>query len=144
MKGKAAPGTKAADTSTPTSLSNYYLSCPQHQKLSRLASFLRQHRADKCIVFFLTCACVDFFGNALSELLRADLPYCEALHGKMNQKRRSNTLERYKAAPAGALLCTDVAARGLDVTDIGWVVQVSGWLRFPFGLLAVFLRRAVV
>lgn len=47
----------------------------------------------------------------------------EHLHGKLNQKRRTATLERYKSAAAGSLLCTDVAARGLDVDDVNWVVQ---------------------
>ena len=45
------------------------------------------------------------------------------LHGKLNQRRRTATLERYKSTPAGSLLCTDVAARGLDVDDVNWVVQ---------------------
>jgi len=93
-----ATGDSAAATSTPSSLTNYYLICPLQEKLSRLAAFLVQHKDEKIIVFFLTCACVDFFGNALSELMATHLDYIEALHGKMNQKRRQNTLERYKAA----------------------------------------------
>lgn len=51
------------------------------------------------------------------------MEYCEDLHGKMNQKRRENCLKRYKESKCGALMCTDVAARGLDVDDIAWVVQ---------------------
>ena len=41
----------------------------------------------------------------------------------MAQKRRDHALLRFKEAKSGALFCTDVASRGLDVNDIDWVVQ---------------------
>ena len=116
----------AADTiSTPSSLRNYYVVSPLEEKISRLAAFLVQHKDEKTVVFFLTCSCVDFYGNALQHLLSKKLSYLESLHGKMVQKRRENALSRFRSAPCGALLCTDVAARGLDVTDIEWVVQMD-------------------
>jgi ATP-dependent RNA helicase DDX55/SPB4 len=117
----------AKQQATPSSLTNYYLIASLDEKLSRLALFLQQHVDEKIIVFFLTCASVEFYGSVLQQLL----PNCtiESLHGKMVQKRREKTMERYRVAAAeegpkgGALFCTDVAARGLDVNDIHWVVQ---------------------
>jgi ATP-dependent RNA helicase DDX55/SPB4 len=114
---------------TPSSLTNYYIVTTLDEKLSRLASFLQSHPNDKMIVFFLTCACVEFYGTALQKVLPDQ--YIELLHGKMVQKRREKSMERYRAcnetneasALGGALFCTDVAARGLDVTDVHWVVQ---------------------
>lgn len=120
---------------TPSSLTNYYLVCPIDEQLSRLVVFLQQHKDEKIIVFFLTCACVDFYGSALEKLLPEN--YIELLHGRMVQKRREKSMERFRAcrgteAPVasdlnalqgGALFCTDVAARGLDVSDVDWVVQ---------------------
>ncbi|GMH82049.1 hypothetical protein TL16_g09131 [Triparma laevis f. inornata] len=115
-------GDNASKTSnTPSSLTNYYLVCPMLEKLSRLAAFLLDHKDEKVIVFFLTCTAVDFFGSAIKEILGNKMEYCEDLHGKMNQKRRENCLKRYKESKCGALMCTDVAARGLDVDDIAWV-----------------------
>jgi ATP-dependent RNA helicase DDX55/SPB4 len=109
---------------------------PLDEKLSRLVAFLRQHKDEKVIVFFLTCACVEYYGLALKELLRSDTYYIETLHGKLNPKRREKSMERFrsgggdeenKAKPRKAkgsiLLCTDVAARGLDVPDIEWTIQ---------------------
>eukprot|EP00566_Odontella_aurita_P008784 CAMPEP_0113543428 /NCGR_PEP_ID=MMETSP0015_2-20120614/10151_1 /TAXON_ID=2838 /ORGANISM="Odontella" /LENGTH=830 /DNA_ID=CAMNT_0000443583 /DNA_START=62 /DNA_END=2554 /DNA_ORIENTATION=- /assembly_acc=CAM_ASM_000160 len=134
---------------TPTTLTNYVLLCPLSEKLTRLAAFLRQHRDEKVIIFFLTCACVEFYGAALEGLLRpkADF-YVETLHGRMVQKRREKAMERFRAdedgqdrddsggkskdnraggseskTKGGVLLCTDVAARGLDVAGVDWVVQ---------------------
>ena len=52
--------------------------------------------------------------------------YIELLHGKLVQKRREKAMERFReSAEGGALFCTDVAARGLDVADVDWVVQVD-------------------
>jgi len=118
---------------TPSTLTNYYLVTGLDEKLSRLVAFLRQHKEEKIIVFFLTCACVDFYGTALQQLL-PDIGI-EMLHGKMVQKRREKVMERFREPVGtgddastrkdigGALFCTDVAARGLDVSDVHWVVQ---------------------
>jgi ATP-dependent RNA helicase DDX55/SPB4 len=113
---------------TPSTLTNYYMVTPLDEKLSRLAAFLQDHKNEKMIVFFLTCACVEFFGSALKQIL-TDVNI-ELLHGKLIQKRREKALERFRSSggtdcssSGGALFCTDVAARGLDVTDIDWVVQ---------------------
>lgn len=47
-----------------------------------------------------------------------------ALHGRMKQAAREGTLEAFAARPAGVLLATDLAARGLDIPEVNWVVQV--------------------
>lgn len=46
-----------------------------------------------------------------------------SLHGKMKQAAREQTLAAFAAAPAGVLLCTDLASRGLDIPDVHWIVQ---------------------
>jgi ATP-dependent RNA helicase DDX55/SPB4 len=126
-KRKKKPDAKAAknDSYTPTTLTNYYMVTKLEERMSRLASFLETHREEKMIVFFLTCACVDFFGSAIRQLFK-DKDICiELLHGKLAQKRREKSMERYREGTGGALFCTDVAARGLDVPDVDWVVQVD-------------------
>ncbi|KAG7353725.1 ATP-dependent RNA helicase [Nitzschia inconspicua] len=130
-----------ATTYTPTSLTNYYMVTKLEEKISRLVAFLQSHRHEKTIVFFLTCACVDFYGSALQQLLDStfqkgknkqkcndddDDLVIELLHGKLVQKRREKAMERFRERKSGgALFCTDVAARGLDLSDIDWVVQVD-------------------
>jgi ATP-dependent RNA helicase DDX55/SPB4 len=76
-------------------------------------------------VFFLTCACVDFYGDSLKQILGDDDLYVEMLHGKLVQKRREKAMDRFRESSGGALFCTDVAARGLDVADVDWVIQVD-------------------
>jgi ATP-dependent RNA helicase DDX18/HAS1 len=45
------------------------------------------------------------------------------LHGKQKQQKRSNTFIEFKNCEKGILLCTDVAARGLDLPAVDWVLQ---------------------
>lgn len=138
---KAEGSKKSGSTYTPTTLTNYYLVTKLEEKISRLVEFLKSHRHEKTIVFFLTCACVDFYGNTLQRLLDKtkskkqtkeshaedqDGLTIELLHGKLVQKRRERAMERFRESKTGgALFATDVAARGLDVSDIDWVVQVD-------------------
>lgn len=37
--------------------------------------------------------------------------------------KRTTTFYQFCNASSGILLCTDVAARGLDIPDVDWIVQ---------------------
>lgn len=47
------------------------------------------------------------------------------LHGNMSQSERANVFKMFREADAGLLLCTDVAARGLDLPQVDWIVQYN-------------------
>jgi len=47
------------------------------------------------------------------------------LHGNMGQKERVNVFQEFRAADSGVLMCTDVAARGLDLPQVDWIVQFT-------------------
>jgi len=47
------------------------------------------------------------------------------LHGNMTQKDRMSVFNHFRAASSGVLLCTDVAARGLDLPMVDWIVQFN-------------------
>uniref|UniRef100_A0A4W4FDC7 ATP-dependent RNA helicase n=1 Tax=Electrophorus electricus TaxID=8005 RepID=A0A4W4FDC7_ELEEL len=67
---------------TPAKLSNYYT---VKNKFNTLVAFLRQHKHKKQLVFFSTCACVEYFGKALEVLIKNVTVHC--IHGKMKDKR---------------------------------------------------------
>jgi superfamily II DNA/RNA helicase len=46
-----------------------------------------------------------------------------ALHGDMPQSKRNEMLAKFKAGEAELLVCSDVAARGLDISDVGHVIN---------------------
>ncbi len=47
----------------------------------------------------------------------------EPVHAKMQQRQRLTHLDRFRAAPSGILVATDVAARGLDVPEVAAVIH---------------------
>ena len=105
----------------PTQLQLLYRLCPVDAKLWHLVNFIREHRSCKMIVYFLTCACVDFYKSAVKEFLPDSSTI--ALHGKMKQKQRESALGVFTEQSSGVLMCTDIAARGLDIPGVDWIVQ---------------------
>ncbi|POS78974.1 ATP-dependent RNA helicase HAS1 [Diaporthe helianthi] len=84
-----------------------------------LFSFLKKMSKKKIIVFFSSCNSVKYFAELLNFI---DLPVLN-LHGKMKQQARTNTFFEFCNATQGTLICTDVAARGLDIPAVDWIVQ---------------------
>ncbi len=52
-------------------------------------------------MYFLTCACVDFFVTALARLPAAKGLAVTSLHGRMKQAAREAALAAFADAPAG-------------------------------------------
>jgi ATP-dependent RNA helicase DBP3 len=48
-----------------------------------------------------------------------------ALHGDMPQSARIETLDRFKSGTTGLMVATDVAARGLDIPNVGAVINYT-------------------
>ncbi|XVE54597.1 hypothetical protein DITRI_Ditri03aG0094500 [Diplodiscus trichospermus] len=84
-----------------------------------LYSFLKRNLSKKVMVFFSSCNSVKFHG----ELLRYIHVDCLDIHGKQKQQKRTTTFFDFCKAEKGILLCTDVAARGLDIPAVDWIVQ---------------------
>lgn len=51
-----------------------------------------------------------------------DVPVLD-IHGRQKQQKRTTTFFQFCKAKKGILLCTDVAARGLDIPSVDWIVQ---------------------
>ncbi|KAG9444186.1 hypothetical protein H6P81_015526 [Aristolochia fimbriata] len=108
---------------TPLGLHIEYLECEAEKKPSQLVNFVSSNMSKKIIIYFMTCACVDYWGAVLPQL--SDLKGCSIvpLHGRMRQAAREKALASFTALSSGILLCTDVAARGLDIPGVDWIVQ---------------------
>lgn len=112
---------------TPTQLQLWHVECKTPlEKLPWLLKHMNEYARDKkVIVYFLTCACVDYYSAVLPQLKEMKGIALFPLHGKLKQKQREAQLASFAAAPAGALLCTDLAARGLDIPGVDWIIQMD-------------------
>merc|ERR1719234_3103476 len=104
---------------TVAGLEQGYVICPSDKRFLLLFTFLKKNRNKKVMVFFSSCMSVKFHHELLNYI---DLA-CMSIHGKQKQTKRTTTFFQYCNADAGILLCTDVAARGLDIPDVDWIVQ---------------------
>ncbi|XP_024901307.1 ATP-dependent RNA helicase DDX55 isoform X1 [Pteropus alecto] len=115
-KGVAASSTQK----TPSRLENYYMVCKADEKFNQLVHFLRNRKQEKHLVFFSTCACVEYYGKALEALVKGTEVMC--IHGKMKYKR-DKIFTGFRGLQSGILVCTDVMARGIDIPEVDWVSQ---------------------
>ncbi|KAG5238343.1 DEAD-box ATP-dependent RNA helicase [Salix suchowensis] len=96
-----------------------YCVVPSAKRFVLLYSFLKRNLSKKVMVFFSSCNSVKFH----SDLLRYIHVECFDIHGKQKQQKRTSTFFDFCKAEKGILLCTDVAARGLDIPAVDWIVQ---------------------
>lgn len=120
----------------PKQLSQKYMIAPAKQRLALLVSILRHKSLEnkkkktecKIMVFFDSCDSVDFYHylltNGSKETTGSLIPTkILKLHGNLDQKVRSSTMNEYKALETSIMFCTDVAGRGLDVANVSLIIQ---------------------
>ncbi|WP_229007406.1 DEAD/DEAH box helicase [Methylophilus sp. Leaf408] len=84
-----------------------------------LVQLLKQYASQQVIIFTKTKLSASKLARALE---RAEVP-CSAIHGDKSQKERIEALDAFKAGSIHALVATDVAARGLDISDLPLVIN---------------------
>ncbi len=101
----------------PKKLTQVYYDVPNHLKLSLLIHLLKKEKNDLVMVFCNTRTNVDFVTNNL----KANGIPAQAIHGGFTQQKRSKTMESFNSEKSQILVCTDVAARGLDIPHVSHV-----------------------
>ncbi|CAB3235766.1 unnamed protein product [Arctia plantaginis] len=107
------------EQATVDSLQQGFLLVPSEKRLLVLFTFLKSYTRRKVMVFFSTCMSVKYHDELFNYI---DLPVM-SIHGKQEQSQRTRTLFKFCNAESGVLLCTDVAARGLDIPAVDWIIQ---------------------
>jgi ATP-dependent RNA helicase DDX18/HAS1 len=109
-----------ADEVTAANLSQDCFVVPAKQRLRLLVTILQRSKGKKKImIFFNTRAGVKFASAYLKALKITTL----SIHGDQTQQKRIDTFNKFREQKCGTLLCTDVAARGLDIRGVNWVIQ---------------------
>ena len=132
---------KEESTSTVSTLSQGYVVCPPEHRFLLLFTFLKKNLKKKVIVFFSSCNSVKYHSELLNYI---DVPVLDLhvsftfyplfwrgnpltpflyMQGKQKQQKRTNTFFEFINAESGILLSTDVAARGLDIPRVDYIVQ---------------------
>ena len=89
------------------------------RKRALLSHLIREREMSQVIVFCKTKISAD----QLSRDLKRDGHAAEAIHGDKAQSARLETLNSFKSGEVKVLVATDVAARGLDISELPFVVN---------------------
>ena len=91
----------------------------QSSKQALLTQLLKAEEGKQVIIFTKT----KITASSLSRALQKEGIAAESIHGDKSQKERLEALDAFKAGKITALVATDVAARGLDISDLPMVIN---------------------
>jgi len=95
---------------------NYY-EVPDNLKFSLLVHLIQKEKKGLAMVFCNTRRSVD----NVAKNLRSSKIDAEGIHGGLTQSRRTSILKDFHTQDAFTLVCTDVAARGLDIKGVSHI-----------------------
>jgi len=104
----------ARPNQTASTVTQLFYNLPDDDKRRALKQIVKQRGISQAFVFVnskLGCA-------RLARSLERDGLKTTALHGDKSQDERLKALEAFKKGEVDLLVCTDVAARGLDIKDV--------------------------
>ena len=108
------PPATAAET-----VEQHVIFVPKAQKQELLQHILSGGTCEKVLVFSKTKYGADRIGR---HLRKQNIPNC-VLHGDKSQKERQKSLKHFQDGDVHILIATDVASRGIDISDISHVIN---------------------
>lgn len=96
-----------------------YIEVPHSAKMAALLSLMEFHRQARSIIFCNTKKMVD----ELTGLLISRGFAAESIHSDIKQAQRTSVMYGFKRGKTSILVATDIAARGIDVSDIDFVIN---------------------
>ncbi|KAK7164525.1 hypothetical protein R3I94_003048 [Phoxinus phoxinus] len=136
---QAAPQALSDSYVVPERLQQHVVVVPSKLHLVCLAAFIltkcKFEQRQKLIVFISSCEAVEFLLTLFTAVLcenpnttstkRTSYLNFYRLHGSMRQEERTEMFQEFSQCKTGILLCTDVAARGLDLPQVTWIIQYN-------------------
>jgi ATP-dependent RNA helicase DeaD len=99
----------------PKKLRQVYYDVQDNLKFSLLVHLLKNEESKNlAMVFCNTQKITDF----VEQNLKSNGIAAQAIHGGFSQAKRSRTMDAFKSQNIKVLVCTDVAARGLDIKNV--------------------------
>lgn len=109
---------EAVDENKPK-ITQYVIEADRHNKEERLEYLLDSDEYNRVMIFTNT----KFMTDRLCAQLQKKGYDAECIHGDIPQGKRNKTMEAFKKGKFPILVCTDVAARGIDVFDVEAVIN---------------------
>jgi ATP-dependent RNA helicase RhlE len=103
----------------PSGITQALYPVPQELKSALFLELLNRGDMKDALVFTRT----KHRANRLAEYLTKNGIKCERIHGNRSQKQRTEALAGFKSGKYRVLVATDIAARGIDVAELGHVVN---------------------
>lgn len=100
-------------------ISHRFLICSRDKKTDRVADFLRRQKENRGLIFCNTKAAAI---QLTKELTVQGFPV-DVLQGDMPQLERDKVMRAFKKERVQFLIATDVAARGIDVENLSFVLH---------------------
>ena len=100
--------------STSINIDQYYIVMKEKQKFSTLTKLLDIDSPTSAIIFGRTKRRVDELNDALNSCGYNSV----GIHGDLSQHQRNTVMDKFRKNQINILVATDVAARGLDISDI--------------------------
>jgi ATP-dependent RNA helicase DeaD len=101
----------------PSKLKQIYYDVQNNMKFSLLVYLLNNEKSNLVMVFCNTRRNVDFIATNLKKNKMDAM----AIHGGITQNKRSRIMGNFKGGGIHVLICTDVAARGLDIPGVSHI-----------------------
>jgi len=109
------------DGGSPQKIEHFYYMCPASEKEATLARILQYENPPSAIIFCNTKADVRFITAYLSKRgFNID-----QISGDLPQSARERAIAKIKQGKLRYLVATDVAARGIDISDLAYVVNYT-------------------
>ncbi len=106
-------------TSTAETVDQFVVPVSTDEKNTVLTEVLKKEGPERVIVFVRTKRRAD---TCVRRLARSGFK-CEAIHGDRSQAQRQRALQAFRDGRVQILVATDVLARGIDVSDVRYVVN---------------------
>lgn len=100
-------------------IQQYYLEAPYKQKSFSLINLLLWQRPQLAIIFANTKKKVE----EIKEVLGKTKLVADYIHSDLSQSRRNRVIQKFRDKQINLLVATDVAARGLDISGVSYVIN---------------------
>lgn len=111
----------AKPTGKAAAITQYYFDVHEDQKPQIVENLIDSVQDFHGLIFCQTKALV----VDLTQSLKAHGYPADCLHGDMEQPARERAMKAFKSKAVTVMVCTDVAARGIDVKDLSHVINYS-------------------